>query len=188
MGVSTVSNWFDRLVTLDMSQLNGGMSLGIIHSQHFYAMKADGSELKFPFPSENFSAFIEIARPVDKEILSGYATALADYGCVQAFCRGENSDIMSDIFDDLASEGALDGRGIPFTYMCFEENEPLAESIEYFVTPNDLVKVGLVLVIGGADDFSTVVDSFSAASINFTNAMSREDFAPVDAEPVLADA
>ncbi|MDR1745447.1 MAG: hypothetical protein LBS30_06815, partial [Planctomycetota bacterium] len=43
------------------------------------------------------------------------------HGCVQAVCRGEESNRLESIFNELAEEGALDKNGTPFTSMCMDD-------------------------------------------------------------------
>ncbi len=152
-----------KCVDLAFTRLIGGMSLGTIHEQRFYAIRANGQEIRFPFSAQPFTAMVDISRPVDEQILTGYAQALIDHGCVQAVCRGEESSQLVDIFNQLAEKGELDKHGTPFTSMCMED-EPLNEAIEYFVLPSGLAQTGLLMIIGDSGDFQSAIDGFSSAA------------------------
>lgn len=167
-----------KCVSLEIARLVGGVSLGTIHEQRFYAIRANGTDLRFPFSSQPFTAMVDISRPVDDEVLTGYANALIAHGCVQAICRGEESDRLVDIFNELADQGDLDHNGHLFTSMCLGD-EPLTESIQYFVLPSGLAQTGLLMVIGDADDFQDTIEGFSTAA-----GAIREDFG----QPVYTEA
>ena len=148
---------------LAAARLVGGISLGTLHEQRFFAIRANGSALRFPFTAQPFTVLVDISRPVDNEILQGYAQALIDHGCVQAVCRGEESDRLVEIFDTLAEKGDLDQNGTPFTSMCMDD-EPLNEAIQYFVLPCGLAQTGLLMVIGDSGDFQGAIEGFSTAA------------------------
>ncbi len=160
-----------------LSGLVGGMSLGTLHEQRFFALRASGGELRFPFPRGPFTVFVDIAGPVEDAALGRYAEALISHGCVQAVCRGEDSDRLVDIFNALAERGELDADGVPFTAMGVDE-EPLEEAIEYFVLPCGLAQTGLVMVIGDQGDFRNAIRGFSSAA-----GAAREDIG----EPVYTE-
>lgn len=143
--------------------LNGGTSLGTLHDQRFYAIRANGSDLKFPFTAQPFTVLVDISRALDDEVLEGYAQALVGHGCVQAVCRGDESNRMVDIFNTLAEQGDHDRNGTPFTSMCLDD-EPLNEAIQYFVLPCGLAQTGLLMVIGEAEDFQSAIEGFSTAA------------------------
>lgn len=145
------------------ARLMGGMSLGTLHEQRFYAMRANGGDLRFPFSAQPFTALVDISRSVDDAVLKGYAESLIGHGCVQAVCRGEESDRLVAIFDDLADQGDLDKNGTPFTSMCMDD-EPINEAIQYFVLPCGLASTGLLMVIGEAGDFQNAIQGFSTAA------------------------
>ena len=150
-----------------LDSLAGGVSLGTLHEQRFFAMRASGGEVRFPFPAGPFTVLVDMTAPVDDVMLRSYAEALVDHGCVQAACRGEEADRMVDIFNSLAETlSERDDRGaddVPFTAMCMDD-EPLNEAIAYFVLPCGLAPVGLVMVIGGQDEFRNAVNGFSDAA------------------------
>lgn len=156
--------------SLEIARLVGGVSLGTVHEQRFYAIRANGSGLCFPFSPQPFTAMVDISRPVDDEVLTGYANALIEHGCVQAICRGEDSDRLEGIFNNLAEQGELDRSGQFFTSMCVGD-EPLTESLQYFILPSGLAQTGLLMVIGDVDDFRETIEGFSTA----TGAL-KEDF------------
>lgn len=143
--------------------LFGGLSLGTLHDQRFFAMRANGGELRFPFPAGPFTVLVDMSGPVDDTVLQKYASALIDHGCVQAVCRGDDSGRLEDIFNTLAEKGELDKNGTPFTSMCLDD-EPLNEAIQYFVLPCGLAQTGLLMVIGGQDDFQNAIKGFSTAA------------------------
>lgn len=140
-----------------------GGFMGTIHQQQFYAIRANGSELRFPFQSGKFTVLVDLARSVDENILKSYAEALINHGCVQAVCRGEESPNLEKIFNKLAEKGDLDKNGTPFTSMCVDD-EPLEEAIQYFVLPCGLAQTGLLMVIGDQDDFQNAIKGFSTAA------------------------
>lgn len=142
-----------------LARLAGEISLGTLHEQKFYAVRAKDAELRFPFPAQPFTAMVDMTGEVDDAILKGYAAQLMKYGCVQCVCRGEEAARLSDIFDAMAELGEMDASGAPFTAMCVDD-EPLNEAIEYFVLPSGLASVGLLLVIGGTEAFQGVVQGF----------------------------
>lgn len=146
-----------------LDRLVGGISLGTLHEQRFFAIRANGAELRFPFPAGPFTALVDMSRSVDDQVLRGYAEALINHGCVQAVCRGEESSHLENIFNDLASEGDLDKNGTPFTSMCMDD-EPLNEAIQYFVLPCGLAQTGLLMVIGDQGDFQDAIKGFSTAA------------------------
>lgn len=140
-----------------------GGYMGTIHEQRFFAIRANGSELRFPFQSGAFTVLVDLARSVDDAILKTYAEALIGHGCVQAVCRGEESSRLEKIFNKLAEKGDLDKNGTPFTSMCVDD-EPLEEAIQYFVLPCGLAQTGLLMVIGDQDDFQNAIQGFSTAA------------------------
>ncbi len=150
-------------IDLALTRLVGGIELGTLHDQRFYAIRANGASLRFPFASQPFTAMVDVPGSVDETLLKQYAGELIDHGCVQAICRGEESSRLVDIFDDLAERGDLDRNGIPFTSMCLDD-EPLAEAIQYFVLPCGLASVGLLMVIGESGDFQNAIQGFSSAA------------------------
>jgi hypothetical protein len=141
----------------------GGISLGTLHEQRFFAIRANGAGLRFPFPAAPFTALVDMSRSVDDCVLRTYAESLINHGCVQAVCRGEESNRLESIFNELAEEGALDKNGTPFTSMCMDD-EPLGEAIQYFVLPCGLASIGLLMVIGDQDDFQSAIEGFSNAA------------------------
>lgn len=136
-----------------------GGYMGTISDQRFYAIRANGGELRFPFPPGAFTALVDMSRPVDDAILRGYAEALLKHGCVQAVCRGEESSRLEEIFTDLANDHA----DAYFTSMCLDD-EPLDEAIQYFVLPCGLARTGLLMVIGDQGDFQAAIEGFSTAA------------------------
>ena len=146
-----------------LDRLVGGLSLGTLHEQRFYAIRANGSDLRFPFPAGPFTALVDLVAPVDDAVLRKYAEALIGHGCVQAVCRGEESCRLDEIFYKLAEKGDLDRNGTPFTSMCLDD-EPLNEAIQYFVLPCGLAQTGLLMVIGDQGDFQNAIQDFSTAA------------------------
>lgn len=157
--------------------LVGGVSLGTLHEQRFFALRTSGGDLRFPFPAGPFTVLVDMSVPVEDAVLRSYAGALIDHGCVQAVCRGEESERLVDIFNSLAERGDLDGNGTPFTAMGMDD-EPLDEAIEYFVLPCGLAQTGLVMVIGDQNDFRNAIRGFSSAA-----GAAREDIG----EPVYTE-
>ncbi len=139
-------------------------------------MRTYGGALKFPFPPGPFTVLVDMSATVDDAVLRSYADALIKHGCVQAVCRGEESDRLVDIFNTLAERGDLDA-GTPFTAMSMDD-EPLDEAIAYFVLPCGLAQTGLVMVIGDQSDFQNAIHGFS----NIAGA-AREDIG----EPVYTE-
>lgn len=146
-----------------LDRLVGGLELGTLHEQRFFAIRANGTHLRFPFPAGAFTALVDMSASVDDEVLHGYASALIEHGCVQAVCRGEESCRLETIFNTLAEAGDLDKNGTPFTSMCLDD-EPLNEAIQYFVLPCGLAQTGLLMVIGDHDDFQNAIKGFSTAA------------------------
>ncbi len=142
-----------------------GGYMGTIHEQRFYAIRANGADVRFPFPSGAFTALVDLARSVDDAVLQGYAEALIRHGCVQAVCRGEESSRLEEIFNSLADKGdiEIDRNGTYFTSMCLDD-EPLNEAIQYFVLPCGLAQTGLLMVIGDQGDFQNAIRGFSTAA------------------------
>ncbi len=140
-----------------------GGYMGTIHEQRFYAIRASGADVRFPFPQGAFTALVDMSRSVDDAVLRGYAEALIGHGCVQAVCRGEESSRLEEIFNDLAEKGDLDRNGAYFTSMCLDD-EPLNEAIQYFVLPCGLAQTGLLMVIGDQGDFQNAIEGFSTAA------------------------
>lgn len=143
--------------------LIGGIGLGTLHEQRFFAMRTSGGELRFPFPKCPFTVLVDMVSPVDDAVLRSYAEALVGHGCVQAACRGEESERMVDIFNSLADRGDLGDDATPFTAMSMDD-EPLDEAIAYFVLPCGLAQTGLVMVIGEQSDFQNAIRGFSNAA------------------------
>ncbi len=147
----------------DILSRHAGGYMGTVHEQRFYAIRAHGGELRFPFPAGSFTALVDMAGSVDDAVLKTYASALIDHGCVQAVCRGEESSRLEEIFNKLAEKGDLDKNGTYFTSMCLDD-EPLNEAIQYFVLPCGLAQTGLLIVIGDQDDFQNAIEGFSIAA------------------------
>lgn len=157
-GGEALANEFSR------ADLSGGVTdLGTLHAQRFYAIRANGAELRFPFSAQPFTTLVDMSAPVDGEVLQGYAEALIRHGCVQAVCRGEESHRLVDIFNRMAERGEFDRDGAPFTSMEMDD-EPLPEAIQYFVLPCGLAHTGLLVVIGEQGDFQAAIDGFSIAA------------------------
>ncbi len=150
-------------IDLALSSLVGGIDLGTLHDQRFFAIRTNGSDLRFPFAAQPFTAMVDVSASVDETLLKKYAGDLISHGCVQAICRGEEASRLVDIFDDLAELGDLDKNGIPFTSMCLDD-EPLTEAIQYFVLPCGLAAIGLLMVIGESGDFQNAIQGFSTAA------------------------
>lgn len=150
-------------VDIALTRLVGGMSLGTLHDQRFYAIRANGSNLRFPFEAQPFTALVDVSRPLDDSVLQGYAESLIAHGCVQAVCRGEDSGRLVEIFDRLTEQSEHDKNGTPFTSMCVED-EPLNEAIQYFVLPCGLAQTGLLMIIGDTGDFQEAIRGFSVAA------------------------
>ncbi len=153
--------------TKALDSLAGGMDLGTLHEQRFFAIRPTGGELRMPFPKGPFTVLVDMSAPVDDALLQGYAEKLIRHGCVQAACRGEESDRLVDIFNSLAEsmseKGDIDANGAPFTAMPMDD-EPLNEAIEYFVLPCGLAPTGLVMVLGDQGDFQSAIRAFSDAA------------------------
>ena len=143
--------------------VGGGKELGALFGQNFYAVRASGEAVSFPFSSRPFTALIEIAAPVDGEILASCARTLIRHGCVHAVCRGEKADRLNDIFIGLAEEGRVDKGGVAFTSM-HSDDETLGETLQYFILPSGLASTGLLVVIGDSRDFRSAVDDFIASA------------------------
>ena len=156
-------DWKNRLKAVAPSVDAGGISLGTHYGQKFYAIRADGGSLRFPFAAQPFTALVDIAGEVSETALRGYARELIGHGCVQAVCRGGDSGLMNDIFGELADNGETDNGDFPFTSMALDD-EPLNEAIEYFILPNGLAATGLVMVIGDSGAFRSAIDSFTAST------------------------
>ncbi len=137
----------------------GGMSLGTLRGQNFYAMRANGAELRFPFTPRPFTALVSISSSVGDETLRNYVKSLIDHGCVQAVCRGE-CERFGELFDAELEHGEYDKNGAMPHSMSMSD-EPLVEAISYFVLPADLAYTGLILVIGSHGDFRETVDGFT---------------------------
>jgi hypothetical protein len=159
--------------------LAGGISLGTLHNQHFYAVRVNGNDLRLPFSARPFSAMIDMTRPVDDVILKKYAVDLIRHGCVQSICRGEEANHLTRLFDDMAESGALDSNGVAFTAMCMED-EPLDEAIRYFSLPCGLAQTKLILVIGGEEQFREVVGGFYRISGLNREKLDEESFTDAD--------
>lgn len=168
-----------KKIEIAMTGLVGGQTLGTLHEQKFYAIRAEGADIKFPFSAKSFTALVDISKPVDDTILERYASALVEHGCVQAVCRGEEASRLAGIFDKMAEEGAFDRDGRPFSCMCMDD-EPLLEAIEYFVLPCGLATIGLLMVIGDSGDFQNVVDGFANAAGAAAEAVAEPDHADAD--------
>lgn len=158
----------------------GGISLGTVFDQKFYAMRVAGNGLRFPFEAQPFTALVDIVGDVGEEALRSYAKELISHGCVQAVCRGDEAGILNDIFGDLSEEGGADVNGLPFTSMVLDD-EPLCDAIEYFILPCGLASTGLLMVIGDSGDFHEAVGSFTTSAGSLRESMS----APVYVEEEL---
>lgn len=152
-----------KSIDIALAGVNGGMSLGIVHDQQLFAVRANGSKLRFPFPKRPFTALINISRPIGEDDMRACAEAIMRHGCVQAVCRGEESDLMTDVFESLSETGEYDQGGKPVTFMT-SADETLVDAIQYFVLPCDLAKTGLLVVIGDSADFQDAIDDFSTAA------------------------
>lgn len=142
------------------SVYTGGKLLGTLYEQKFYAIRAGVDGLRFPFEPGSFTALVDIRSNVGSAVLESYARDLINHGCVQAVCRGAEAGIMNDVFCDLAEDGAVDANGVAFTSMPIDD-EPLQETLEYFVLPSGLASTGLLIVIGEAGDFQEAVGCFA---------------------------
>jgi hypothetical protein len=134
--------------------------MGTLYGQKFFALKAAGPDLKFPFGPQPFTALVTICSDRDDAVLGEYAKTLVSHGCVQAICRGDGAERMDGAFASLAECGGLDRNGVAFTSMCLGD-ESFGEALHYFVLPSGLAAIGLVLVIGDANDFADVVSGFN---------------------------
>lgn len=166
-------------VYIALSGMNGGMSLGTLHDQKFFAMRANGDKLDFPFPERPFTALVDLSRSISDDNMRRYAQALMRHGCVQAVCRGEDSERMTSIFEELTETGEYDRDGKAATVMA-SYDETLVEAIQYFVLPCDLAKTGLLVVIGDNGDFQNAIDGFSTAAGAMKEAVVEKVYSETD--------
>lgn len=130
------------------------------NDQRFFALRhVPGQPLKLPFLEGAFNALVEVAAPVDREVLTSVSLQLLQHGMRAADCHGEDAQDLAEIIDELVDEHGFchDGRTV---YAIGHDGESLDDLIDYFILPNDLANTGILLVIGEESDFEGVVEAF----------------------------
>ncbi|MDR1536171.1 MAG: hypothetical protein LBU64_13970 [Planctomycetota bacterium] len=186
-------DWFSDGAAFDLGELApgglaGGRFLGSFHNQKFYALRADGGGLRFPFSPCPFVALVDLARPADEAMLRNCSGDLIRHGCVQALCRGEESGRLVGIFEELAEAGKLAGGGeekVSFTAMSMED-EPREEAVEYFSLPCGLAEVKLLLIIGDEGEFQAARETFFRTMGDSGNELAGEAAEEIPAGAALA--
>lgn len=135
--------------------------LGNCHDQTFYAVRYQpGNELKIPFPAERFNALINLKAAPGEEAMKEVAMRLLEHGMCAAVINGDEAGKMGELIDNLIDEHDFnhDGRTV---YTSCHEDEEIEEVMDYFVLPNGLAEIGLIVVFGEQGDFGEAVDSFN---------------------------
>lgn len=135
-------------------------SLGTLYEQKFYALRAAGKTLDYPFAARTFTALVDSNTSLSDDVLRHYVDSLLNHGCIHVICRGHDAERLSSIFDETVDERGLTHDGYTMTSMIYDEDD-LEETVGYFVLPTGLADVGLLLVIGDSGDFKSMVRSFA---------------------------
>ncbi|MCX7934708.1 MAG: hypothetical protein N3A66_05555 [Planctomycetota bacterium] len=135
--------------------------LGKFYDQTFYVLRYQkGCTLEFPFRSQSFNAFISIDSEYPPKILEQIAFSLLKQGMRFALCHGKGAEALAEIIDRLIDEHRFSHNGFT-AYSSSHTNETLEEAMEYFMLPNGLAEIGLILVIGDEAAQQKVAKTFS---------------------------
>lgn len=167
--------------------------LGEYCGQTFYATRvAPDGRCAFPFPPQRFTALLNVAAPQPEEVLRTSVRSCLEHGMRLAVCAGSGAETVGRIVDELVDEGGyeVDGRT---AYASVHDGEPLEEVVEYFMLPQGLARVGLLLVFGSdesygeTEDIVRILSSGTAAEIETDEACLVEEMpAEREYEPALA--
>lgn len=134
------------------------------NEQRFFALRhVPGQTLKLPFRHGTFNALVEIAAPVDREIMTSVAMQLLEHGMCAADCHGEDAGEFAAVVDELVDEYQF-SHNDRTVFATSHDDVTLDEVIDYFILPNDLSDTGVLIVIGGESDFEVVIDTFNQST------------------------
>ncbi len=140
-------------------------SLGTVYDQRFYALRrlpssgGPSTSLSFPFPPSPFNGLICVGVPLPEAALGRIMLALLQHGMRQAVCCGCEAEFAGDVLDELIDEHNFSHDGhAPFASV--HEGEPLSEVIDYFILPNGLADIGLLMILGDEAAFGQAVKAF----------------------------
>lgn len=143
---------------IDPSGRNG--KLGRMHDQDFYAVRHfGGNRLSIPFPPRPFNALIDVPHPIPESILGEISLQLLQHGMRSAICSGLQGERLGEILDEIIDEHGFypNNRTV---YTSVHLDEPIEETLDYFVLPNGLADTGLIVVVGDEHAFGEVVKTF----------------------------
>lgn len=136
-------------------------SLGTVHDQRFFAVRSQpGYDLPFPFPKDHFNSLIAIRGCPAEETLQSVAMQLLRHGMRAGICHGEGAEMMGSMIDGLVDEYGF-SHNERTVYASVHDDEELDEVIDYFVLPNGLADIGLIVVIGEESAFEDVLFLFN---------------------------
>lgn len=156
-----MSNTFEPgNIAADLQRCWGGEEpvLGNYCGQTFYATRvAPDGRCAFPFPAQSFTALLNVQSPQPEGVLRTAVRSCLDHGMRLAVCTGRGAEALGGIVDELVDEGGygVDGRTV---YASVHDGEPLEEVVEYFMLPQGLAEIGLLLVFGNDEAYGETED------------------------------
>lgn len=142
----------------------GGRSLGAVHDQEFFAIwHRPGQPLPMPFGRQYFNALITQSGSLPEADLREVASQLLDHGMRSAICHGEDAQTLGGIIDGLVDE---QGREIErrTIYTMVHDGEGLDDTLRYFVLPNGLAEIGLIVILGEEGHFDYAQEAWGTAT------------------------
>lgn len=134
--------------------------LGTVFEQRFYALRAEpGEEIRFPFAEQRFNALIDLDVPCSEKNLRETVLQLLKRGMRVGVCGGDGATQVGSIIDSLVDEYGFSHDG-GTVYADVHHGEALEDMVGFFVTPNGLAEVGLIIVLGGKGRIEQASDAF----------------------------
>ena len=138
----------------------------MIHDQKFYALRhVPGKDLTIPFPVGPFNCMIHADGNVADETINAVGMQLLQHGMRSGICSGDQPDRISDTLDKLIDDNQFHHNN-QTVYSHVVEEETIQENMEYFVLPNGLADIGLILVIGSEAEYHDVIGAFGIITEN----------------------
>lgn len=116
-----------------------------------------------PFGRQYFNALITQSGSLPEADLREVASQLLDHGMRSAICHGEDAQTLGGIIDGLVDE---QGREIErrTIYTMVHDGEGLDDTLRYFVLPNGLAEIGLIVILGEEGHFDYAQEAWGTAT------------------------
>jgi len=135
--------------------------LGSFSGREFYVLRwFPQSSVQLPFTNKRFSALLSLGHSVSDENAVNLVSHLEQNGLTSVMIHGESADKITKIYDRYFEDSSSG------TYAMLDESENLRESLEYFMTPDDVSEIGLILVLGDDAAWDAAISSFREICID----------------------